>query len=103
MSLYEVNLAATIIRETAHPEANLIFGAVIDEEMGDDIRLTVIATGFDDMSRARRQVIRQRRPAEKPESQPQREHQEQVSMEREVVQPRFAPNNLDIPAFLRRR
>jgi cell division protein FtsZ len=103
MSLYEVNLAASIIRETAHPEANLIFGAVIDEEMGDDLRITVIATGFDDMSTARRQVIRQRRQVEKPEGPPQRQYQEQSQPERELVQPRFAPNNLDIPAFLRRR
>ncbi len=103
MSLYEVNLAASIIRETAHPEANLIFGAVIDDEMGDDLRITVIATGFDDMSAARRQVIRQRHSVEKPEGPPQRQYQEQGQPERELVQPRFAPNNLDIPAFLRRR
>ncbi|MEA4812803.1 MAG: cell division protein FtsZ [Anaerolineaceae bacterium] len=47
MSLFEVNQAAQIIKETAHPDVNLIFGAVIDESMGDAIRITVIATGFD--------------------------------------------------------
>lgn len=47
MSLFEVNEAAAIIKETAHPDVNLIFGAVIDENMGDEIRITVIATGFD--------------------------------------------------------
>lgn len=47
MSLFEVNEAAAIIKETAHPDVNLIFGAVVDENMGDDIRITVIATGFD--------------------------------------------------------
>lgn len=47
LSLYEVNQAAAIIKETAHPEVNLIFGAVIDENMGDNVRITVIATGFD--------------------------------------------------------
>lgn len=47
MSLFEVNEAAAIIKETAHPEVQLIFGAVIDENMRDQIRITVIATGFE--------------------------------------------------------
>src|SRR6185436_15575686 len=46
LSLHEVNEAATLIQEEAHEDANIIFGAVIDEEMGDEIRITVIATGF---------------------------------------------------------
>jgi cell division protein FtsZ len=47
LTLMEVNQAAAIIKETAHPDVNLIFGAVIDPNMGDDLRITVIATGFD--------------------------------------------------------
>jgi cell division protein FtsZ len=47
LSLFEVNQAAAIIKETAHPDVNLIFGAVIDPNMGDEIRITVIATDFD--------------------------------------------------------
>ncbi|NOX62493.1 MAG: cell division protein FtsZ [Chloroflexi bacterium] len=47
MSLFEVNEAAEIIRRTAHPEANIIFGAVIDPSLNDELRITVIATGFD--------------------------------------------------------
>lgn len=47
LSLFEVNQAAAIIKETAHPDVNLIFGAVIDPNMGDEIRITVIATNFD--------------------------------------------------------
>ncbi len=47
LSLFEVNQAAAIIKETASQDVNLIFGAVIDENMGDNIRITVIATGFD--------------------------------------------------------
>ena len=47
LTLYEVNQAAAIIRETAHPDVNLIFGAVVDPEMKDDVRITVIATGFE--------------------------------------------------------
>jgi len=47
LTLYEINQAATIIRETAHPDVNLIFGAVIDEKMSNKLRITVIATGFE--------------------------------------------------------
>ncbi|MFN3332589.1 MAG: cell division protein FtsZ, partial [Caldilinea sp.] len=47
MSLYEVNEAAEVIRASAHPECNIIFGAVIDADIKDEIQLTVIATGFD--------------------------------------------------------
>nr|BFD30575.1 hypothetical protein GTC16762_01930 [Pigmentibacter ruber] len=47
MTLHEISEASTLIQEAAHEEANIIFGAVIDENMGDTIRVTVIATGFD--------------------------------------------------------
>ncbi len=50
LTLFEVNQAAAIIKETAHPDVNLIFGAVIDPSLGDEIRVTVIATGFDQAS-----------------------------------------------------
>lgn len=47
LSLYEVNEASTLITEAAHEDAEIIFGAVIDDSMGDEVRVTVIATGFD--------------------------------------------------------
>jgi cell division protein FtsZ len=46
MSLYEVNEAASLVQEEADDDANIIFGAVIDETLADEIRVTVIATGF---------------------------------------------------------
>lgn len=49
MSLYEVNEAASLIQEEAHEDANIIFGAVIDDKLADEIRVTVIATGFGDL------------------------------------------------------
>ena len=52
MALYEVNEAASLIQEEAHEDANIIFGAVIDDAMSDEIRVTVIATGFGDLERA---------------------------------------------------
>jgi cell division protein FtsZ len=48
LSLYEVNEASTLITEAAHEDAEIIFGAVIDPDMGDEVRVTVIATGFSD-------------------------------------------------------
>ena len=47
LTLFEVNEAAAIIKDSAHPECNLIFGAHIDESMGDEVHITVIATGFE--------------------------------------------------------
>ena len=61
MTLFEVNQAAAIIRETAHPDVNMIFGAVIDPNMGDDIRITVIATGFERNALPRRALEKQPR------------------------------------------
>lgn len=51
LGLYEVNEAAEVVASAASPEANIIFGAVIDDAMGDEIRVTVIATGFDGRKR----------------------------------------------------
>jgi cell division protein FtsZ len=49
LCLHEVNEAASMIQEEAHDDANIIFGAVIDENMTDEIRITVIATGFGEL------------------------------------------------------
>ncbi|MBC8098154.1 MAG: cell division protein FtsZ [Armatimonadetes bacterium] len=58
LSLFEVNEAAAIIKESAHPDVNLIFGAQIDDGMGDEVRITVIATGFE-QSRVARKIEQQ--------------------------------------------
>jgi cell division protein FtsZ len=47
LGLFEVNEAAEIIHGVAHPDANIIFGSVIDENMGEEVRVTVIAAGFE--------------------------------------------------------
>lgn len=52
LGLYEINEAAAIVQEAADMEANIIFGAVIDESLKDEIRITVIATGFEDIVEA---------------------------------------------------
>lgn len=55
LGLFEINEAARLVQEVAHPEANIIFGAVIDDALGDEARVTVIAAGFDqnDMTSAK--------------------------------------------------
>jgi cell division protein FtsZ len=57
LCLHEVNEAASMIQEEAHDDANIIFGAVIDETMMDEIRITVIATGFGEGKEDRKPVI----------------------------------------------
>ena len=104
LTLFDVNQAAGIIKETAHPDVNLIFGAVIDPNMKDSVRITVIATGFErqgvphliiekpvsDASRARKEEDRVRT------AQP-------VSSAIKSFQPReLNTEDLDIPAFLRK-
>ncbi len=70
MTLFEVSEASNLVHEAAHEEANIIFGTVIDESMGDAIKVTVIATGFRE-TRAREETHRivtgqKRRPVEQP-------------------------------------
>jgi cell division protein FtsZ len=48
LGLFEINEAASLVQEAAHPEANIIFGTVIDDSLGDEVRVTVIAAGFDE-------------------------------------------------------
>lgn len=108
LSLFEVNTAAAIIKETAHPDVNLIFGAVIDPEMGEDIRVTVIATGFDHTGMPRR-VARQQRTRAASTSQQDAPFESKSaskvpqSVSAELEPANFNPEDLDIPTFLRKR
>ncbi|MEX1071507.1 MAG: cell division protein FtsZ [Anaerolineales bacterium] len=105
LSLFEVNTAAAIIKETAHPDVNLIFGAVIDPDMGNKIRITVIATGFDRKGMPRRML--RTRPGTQPQVAAQGGQvpaQNQNIYENAELQPAsFNPEDLDIPTFLRKR
>jgi cell division protein FtsZ len=53
LSLWEVNEAAKAVSEAAHPDANIIFGAMVDENLGDQVWVTVVATGYGDRAGAR--------------------------------------------------
>lgn len=67
LTLYEVNEASTLIQEEAHEEANIIFGAVIDENLRGEVRVTVIATGFGRVAEAEERVVELRPAAKEPE------------------------------------
>jgi cell division protein FtsZ len=115
LTLFEVNEAAEIIHAAADPEANIIFGAVIDERLQNDVKISVIATGFDqarplkriDQPIYRRQTIDTRPVIERSTQQqatpvavgatsaakPQAAPQEK----------KFDPDDLEVPSFLRRK
>ena len=108
LTLFEVNQAAAIIKETAHPDVNLIFGAVIDPDMGDEIRITVIATGFD-RAGIRTSSDHLAHRLEEVRTPSRSQFNETAKIEEPVDAPvEFQPrvlntSELDIPAFLRNR
>lgn len=106
MSLFEVNQAASIIKEVAHPDVNLIFGAVIDDRMEDRLQITVIATGFD-YGAPVRQVVR---PVAEQRVQPRAlfRAQEDTDAARSPARSTSkrrptSPLDLDLPTFLRKQ
>ncbi len=114
LKLFEVNQAAAIIKETAHPEVNLIFGAVIDENMGEDLRITVIATGFEGTNIASSKRSSEPRQNSQPRQRPlpsmlDKEDEDQEGGQKERApeayefSTRINTDDLDVPAFLRKR
>jgi cell division protein FtsZ len=97
MTLLEVNEAVDIIRETAHPDVNLIFGAVIDERATEEIRLTVIATGFDHTEQALRRA-RSSAPLDVDSH-----AGGNTTQPKGIILDSVDSNDLDVPAFVRRR
>ncbi len=111
MTLFEVNQAAAIIRETAHPDVNMIFGAVIDPNMEDEIRITVIATGFERTGLPRRALRSALRAQEQPAHYVRPPETVSVgagkktsgSTSESPSTPSYNRDDLDIPTFLRKR
>ena len=113
LKLFEVNQAAAIIKETAHPDVNLIFGAVIDESMGENLRVTVIATGFDGTSPnavmkhaepTRSNNAKQRPlPSMLDKDGEEEDADGQSSSAAYEFPTRINTDDLDVPAFLRKR
>ncbi|MBW1645597.1 MAG: cell division protein FtsZ [Deltaproteobacteria bacterium] len=119
LTLFEVNEASSLIQEEAHEEANIIFGAVLDESMGDDIMVTVIATGFEPVREVKGPGLRHKfapvpsrrnldRPAYQDRYAGSRERQEIARTVKKVVgvpdsEMDFELDDYDYPAFLRRQ
>jgi cell division protein FtsZ len=105
LALHEVNRAAETITKVAHPDANIIFGAVIDDALGDEVRVTVIAAGFDKLGELRNgrlaRVIEE--PAER-EAMPsllEDEGEEEMFKPAPATVVFDAEEDLDIPDFLK--
>jgi cell division protein FtsZ len=124
LKLAEVNEASTIIQSAAHEDANIIFGAVLDEKMKDEVKITVIATGFKIIERHERSTMQRERapsyhvaaasagpseaappePAPPPVARPQPQR-ETTSLDqvKNTVKASFEEDDLDVPAFIRKR
>lgn len=102
LSLFEVHEAAEMVSQEADEDANIIFGAVINEAMQDEIQITVIATGFDEERRKDEFVIKGKKT--KNESTSEKEIKTEAKEEEELL-PADEPQSdeLDIPVFLRKK
>jgi cell division protein FtsZ len=112
LSLFEVNEAAEIIKRKAHADANIIFGAVIDENMGDELRITLIATGFEANAARRPYIAGKKKEEPTPASSTKTIAFPQPAKPRESYTPReeptrrepaYDPEDLEVPTFLRKR
>jgi cell division protein FtsZ len=105
LSIHEVEEAARIVQEAAHEDANIIFGAVIDPNLGDEVRITVIATGFADRKEAAsagsKVVEMPKGPRVAPSSAPKDWRRRLADVRAEADAP--FDEDLDVPAFLRRQ
>jgi len=98
LTLYEVNVASTIIREAADEDANIIFGAVIDENLRDDMKITVIATGFGQEAVA---VASASAISGLPATAPRFVQRPADDLPRPMMHAR--PDDLDVPTFIRKK
>ncbi len=110
LTLHEVHEASSVIQKAAHENANIIFGAVQDDAMKDNVKITVIAAGFKDVARHPVQQKPSYLPktwkAARPDSIGAREPQtvvQEVQRNVQEVLPQVAADDLDVPTFLRRQ
>jgi len=108
--LFEVNEADEIIKRKAHAEANIIFGAVIDENLNDELRITLIATGFEGAMQRKTYVTGKRRDVTEAKADtktiafPQTKVREARPREEQPRrEPMYDPEDLEVPTFLRKR
>jgi len=113
LGIFEIHDAADLVKEAAHPEANIIFGTVIDDTLGDEVRVTVIAAGFDGGEPAPRlEPMVVERPAATPlpevrldevAEEPKAEAPRPAAPApvASSIEPAFADDDIDIPEFLK--
>lgn len=117
LGIFEIHDAADLVKEAAHPEANIIFGTVIDDTLGDEVRVTVIAAGFDggepslrlDPMVVSRPAAASTLPevplAESTPDAPRNETAQPEPTQQRVpatsIEPAFADDDIDIPEFLK--
>nr|WP_207750669.1 cell division protein FtsZ [Anaeromonas gelatinilytica] len=99
LGLFEVNEAADLIKQSVDPDANIIFGAVLDESLKDDIQITVIATGFSDEPKENSSAS----PLNKSSQQQGEFNDNMKENNKENNKEKESSDELDIPTFLRRR
>jgi len=106
LSLWEVNEAAKAVAEAAHPDANIIFGAMVDEKIADQVWVTVVATGYGDRPVHRAAPGGEARERERRSDAREADHEPRVRRTREPVS---APSNgnglgdIEVPEFIPRR
>jgi len=114
LGMFEVNEAARIITESADPNARIIFGAVIDEDMKDEIQITVVATGFGDVPRSTQKIQATNpfrdidsTPKSSSSSAPAQQPARSAPAARSIMSEEKVDNSedadLDIPAFIRKK
>lgn len=113
LGIFEIHDAADLVKEAAHPEANIIFGTVIDDTLGDEVRVTVIAAGFDGGEPSLRldpMVVSRPEPAVLPEvalTETEQEKAEPVQVDTAPrfsttsIEPALVDDDIDIPEFLK--
>ena len=114
LGIFEIHDAADLVKEAAHPEANIIFGTVIDDTLGDEVRVTVIAAGFDGgepslrldpmvVSRPAATTLPEVALTEETESKTETVKPEPVQQRVPAtsIEPAFADDDIDIPEFLK--
>jgi cell division protein FtsZ len=113
LKLFEVNEAAEVVRNSSSQEANIIFGAVVDENMKDKIKVTIIATGFKDKNFESRQKLEKQSETAREEISPDSKKEDKKDAEIESIFPELKESTkgikfgeeediLDIPTFLRK-
>jgi cell division protein FtsZ len=102
LSLWEVNEAAKAVAEAAHPDANIIFGAMLDENLADQVWVTVVATGYDDARHSRRDIERSGAERTRGDGPGEPRGEPRVSRMRER-RPSRPSVDLDVPEFMPRR